>query len=70
MNIVKGYLLPPTVDSNTLVIITVSVSGNTTSETLAILEAAHKKKSTKIIAFSSGGKMLDYCTKNNIKIID
>ena len=63
VNIVKGYLLPPTVDSNTLVI-TVSVSGNTT-ETLAILEAAHKKKS-KIIAFSSGGKMLDYCTKNNI----
>jgi glucose/mannose-6-phosphate isomerase len=63
VNIVKGYLLPPTVDSNTLVI-TVSVSGNTT-ETLAILEEAHKKKS-KIIAFSSGGKMLDYCTKNKI----
>jgi glucose/mannose-6-phosphate isomerase len=63
VNIVKGYLLPPTVDSNTLVI-TVSVSGNTT-ETLAILEAAHKTKS-KIIAFSSGGKMLDYCTKNKI----
>ena len=63
VNIVKGYLLPPTVDSNTLVI-TVSVSGNTT-ETLAILEAAHKKKS-KIITFSSGGKMLDYCTKNKI----
>jgi glucose/mannose-6-phosphate isomerase len=63
VNIVKGYLLPPTVDSNTLVI-TVSVSGNTT-ETLTILEAAHKKKS-KIIAFSSGGKMLDYCIKNKI----
>ena len=63
VNIVKGYLLPKTVDSNSLVI-TVSVSGNTT-ETLAILEAAHKTKS-KIIAFSSGGKMLDYCTKNKI----
>jgi glucose/mannose-6-phosphate isomerase len=63
VNIVKGYILPTTVDSNTLVI-TVSVSGNTT-ETLAVLEAAHKKKS-KIIAFSSGGKMLDYCTKNKI----
>jgi glucose/mannose-6-phosphate isomerase len=63
VNIVKGYLLPTTVDANTLVI-TVSVSGNT-METLAVLEAAHKKKS-KIIAFSSGGKMLDYCTKNKI----
>jgi len=63
VNIVKGYLLPTTVDSNTLVI-AVSVSGNT-METLHVLEAAHKKKS-KIIAFSSGGKMLDYCTKNKI----
>ena len=51
VNIVKGYLLPTTVDSNTLVI-AVSVSGNT-METLAALEAALKKKS-KIIAFSSG----------------
>ena len=63
VNVVKGYVLPTTVDSNTLVI-TVSVSGNT-SETLSILDAAYKKKS-KIIAFSSGGKMLDYCTKNKI----
>jgi glucose/mannose-6-phosphate isomerase len=63
VNIVKGYLLPTTVDSNTLVI-TISVSGNT-METLTVLEKAHKKKS-KIIAFSSGGKMLDYCTKNKI----
>ncbi len=63
VNIVKGYLLPTTVDSNTLVI-TISVSGNT-METLSVLEKAHKKKS-KIIAFSSGGKMLDYCTKNKI----
>ena len=50
-------------DSNSLVI-TVSVSGNTT-ETLSVLEEAYKKKS-KIIAFSSGGKMLDYCVKNEI----
>ena len=63
VNVVKGYLLPSTVDSNTLVI-TISVSGNT-SETLAVLDSAYKKKS-KIIAFSSGGKMLDYCTKNKI----
>ena len=64
VNVVKGYLLPTTVDSNTLVI-TVSVSGNTV-ETLAILDSAHKRKS-KIIAFSSGGKMLEYCTKNKIE---
>ena len=39
--VVKGYLLPETVDSNTLVI-TSSVSGNTT-ETISILESANKK---------------------------
>jgi glucose/mannose-6-phosphate isomerase len=64
VNVVKGYLLPTTVDSNTLVVV-VSVSGNT-AETLAILDSAYKRKS-KIIAFSSGGKMLEYCTKNKIK---
>ena len=64
VNVVKGYLLPTTVDSNTLVI-TVSVSGNTV-ETLTILDSAYKRKS-KIIAFSSGGKMLEYCTKNKIE---
>ncbi len=64
VNVVKGYLLPTTVDSNTLVI-TVSVSGNT-AETLTILDSAYKTK-CKIIAFSSGGKMLEYCTKNKIE---
>ena len=64
VNVVKGYLLPTTVDSNTLVI-TVSVSGNT-AEALAVLDSAYKIKS-KIIAFSSGGKMLEYCTKNKIE---
>ena len=63
VNVVKGYILPSTVDSNTLVII-VSVSGNT-AETLAVLDSAYKRKS-KIIVFSSGGKMLEYCTKNKI----
>ena len=63
VNVVKGYLLPTTVDSNTLVIL-VSVSGNT-AETLSVLDSAYKRKS-KIIAFSSGGKMLEYCTKNGI----
>ena len=64
VNVVKGYLLPTTADSNTLVI-AVSVSGNT-AETLTILDSAYKRKS-KIIAFSSGGKMLEYCTKNKIE---
>ena len=63
VNVVKGYLLPTTVDSNSLVIV-VSVSGDT-SETLAVLDSAFKIK-CKIIAFSSGGKMLEYCKKNNI----
>ena len=64
VNVVKGYLLPSTVDSNSLVI-TVSVSGNT-AETMTVLDSAFKRKS-KIIAFSSGGKMLEYCTKNKIE---
>ena len=64
VNVVKGYLLPTTVDYNTLVV-AVSVSGDTT-ETLAVLDSAFKLKS-KIIAFSSGGKMLEYCKKNNIE---
>ena len=50
VSLVKGYLLPKTVDSDTLVI-SVSVSGNTI-ETLTVLESA-KKLDSKIISFSS-----------------
>ncbi len=64
VNVVKGYVLPKTVDSDTLVMVT-SVSGNTV-ETMSILESAHKL-GCKIIAFSSGGKMKEYCTKNMIQ---
>ena len=64
VNVVKGYHLPQTVDSNTL-IVAVSVSGNT-AETLFVLDSANRRGS-KIIAFSSGGKMQDYCTKNKIE---
>jgi len=60
---VKGYLLPKTVDSKTLIIST-SVSGNT-AETFAVLEQA-KKTTAKVIGFSSGGKMESYCTNNDI----
>ena len=62
--VVKGYLLPETVDDNTLVI-TTSVSGNTT-ETISILESANEKN-CQTIAFSSGGVMESYCLKNNIE---
>lgn len=64
VTVVKGYLLPKTVDSNTLIIVT-SVSGNT-EETLYALKAA-KKIECKIIAFSSGGHIEEYCCKNNIE---
>tara|TARA_B110000014_G_scaffold125904_1_gene86614 strand:+ start:857 stop:1864 length:1008 start_codon:yes stop_codon:yes gene_type:complete len=60
---VKGYLLPKTVDSKTLVIAT-SVSGDTV-ETLSVIEQA-KKTNAKIIGFSSGSKMESYCRSNNI----
>ena len=64
VDVVKGYNLPKTVDSNTLVV-TTSISGNT-RETLSILDSANKL-GCKIIAFSSGGKMEDYCLANNIE---
>jgi len=64
VNVVKGYLLPKTVDSKTLVV-TTSISGNTV-ETLSVLDSA-KKIGCKIIAFSSGGKMEEFCSQNNIQ---
>jgi len=64
VNVVKGYHLPRTVDSNTLVVIT-SISGNTI-ETLSVLDSA-RKTDCKLIGFSSGGKMENLCTKNNIE---
>lgn len=60
---IKGYTLPNTVDDKTLVIST-SVSGNTT-ETLSILKAANKLN-CRILAFSSGGRMEEFCRKNKI----
>jgi glucose/mannose-6-phosphate isomerase len=63
VTLVKGYLLPKTVDKNTLVV-TTSVSGNTI-ETLTILKSAHKLN-CQIIAFCSGGKMKQFCIDNKI----
>jgi len=62
--VAKGYELPKTVDENTLVVIT-SISGNTI-ETLTTLESATKKDCS-VIAFSSGGSMESFCTKNNVE---
>ena len=64
VSVVKGYLLPKTVDSKTLVV-TTSVSGNTV-ETLTILESIQKLNCKKI-AFSSGGRMESICLKNEIQ---
>ena len=64
VSVVKGYLLPKTVDKNSLVV-TTSVSGNTI-ETLSVLKKA-TEVGCKIIAFSSGGKMEDFCLKNKIE---
>jgi len=63
VSIVKGYILPKTVDKNTLVVAT-SISGNT-SETLILLESANKLD-CKLIAFSSGGTMREFCNNNKI----
>lgn len=63
VSIVKGYLLPKTVNKNTLLVAT-SVSGNTV-ETLAALNSA-TKTDCKIICFSSGGMMEQFCAKNNL----
>ncbi len=62
-SVVKGYLLPNTVNSETLVI-TTSVSGNT-RETISILEKAHEKNCN-LIAFSSGGMMEEICNEKKI----
>lgn len=63
VNNIKGYLLPKTVDSKTLVIAT-SVSGNTT-EILTILKDV-RKTDAKVVGFSSGGLFKKYCQDNNI----
>src|SRR3989338_26458 len=63
VTLVKGYLLPKTIDKNTLVII-ISVSGNS-AEPLIVLESAMKLDCS-LLAFSSGGKMEEVCKKNQI----
>ena len=63
VTLVKGYLLPKTVDENTLVV-TTSVSGNTV-ETLTVLKST-QKLDCKVIAFCTGGIMKQFCIDHNI----
>ena len=60
---IKGYLLPKTVDEKTLVI-TTSVSGNTT-ECIEILKN-FRHTPAKFIGFSSGGLLEKYCKENQL----
>ncbi|NWK09537.1 SIS domain-containing protein, partial [Marine Group I thaumarchaeote] len=64
VTMIKGYLLPKTIDKNTLVVCT-SISGNTI-ETLSILEQI-KNLDCEKLAISSGGKIEKFCNKNSIK---
>ena len=64
VSVVKGYLLPKTVDDNTLVV-TTSISGNT-SETISILKNV-EKMNAKFVALSSGGIMEKFCMDKKIK---
>jgi len=64
VEVIKGYILPKTVDSDSLVV-TTSISGNT-EETLSVLNSATHLK-CKTIAFSNGGKMEKFCQENIIK---
>ena len=64
ITLVKGYTIPKTVNSTTLVVAT-SVSGNT-DETNTTLRSA-RQLTKNIIAFSSGGKMREYCKENGLE---
>ena len=64
VSLIKGYVLPKTIDKNTLVVCT-SISGDTI-ETLSILEQI-KNLNCKKFAISSGGKMEQFCNGTTIK---
>jgi glucose/mannose-6-phosphate isomerase len=63
VTVVKGYHLPKTVTSDSVVVVT-SISGNTI-ETISMLENAIELNS-KIIVFSDGGKMEEICKNKKI----
>lgn len=63
VDVVKGYHLPKTADSSTLVVST-SVSGNT-AETLHVLDLAIRAR-CQTISFSDGGLLEQYCMSKNL----
>ena len=63
VTIVKGYILPKTVDAKTLVVC-LSSSGNT-KETLSVLRIAFEL-GCKTIVIASGGKIEEFCKNNKI----
>ncbi len=63
VTVVKGYHLPKTVSSDSVVVVT-SISGNTV-ETISMLKNAIRINS-KIIVFSDGGMIRDICLEKNI----
>ena len=58
----QGYTIPKWVNDNTLVI-ACSYSGNTEETLIALKECL--SKTSKIIGFSTGGKLIDFINKNN-----
>jgi len=66
INVTKGYFIPAYVNENTLVIVS-SYSGNT-EETINCMKLAMGKKA-KIVAVTSGGKVLESCKINNFDSI-
>ena len=63
ISVIKGYSLPKTVTSNSLIVLT-SISGNT-SETLSVLKTINKSN-YKMVGFSSGGILENYCKRKNL----
>jgi len=64
VDVVKGYHLPRTVNSNSLVVVS-SVSGNT-QESLSVLQESLENR-CKVISFSSGGKIKEFCEQKNLE---
>jgi glucose/mannose-6-phosphate isomerase len=66
INVTKGYFIPAYVNENSLIIIS-SYSGNT-EETLNCMELA-MKQNAKVVAVTSGGKVMEICKSNNLDCI-
>lgn len=64
VEVTKGYHLPNTIDSKTMVVV-VSASGNTL-EALTVLQNS-KKTTAKVMALSSGGKIEQYCKVHDVE---